>query len=373
MFQFVGREADLAKLRSWFFSPRDPIRMIAGIGGVGKTSLAYEFATEILEAVPKSIEHLIWLSAKKQTYSPIRGELVKTARVDFEDLNSLFLAILREIGSEPDWSDDEPDIDELADSVIEALEIYPSFIIVDDIDTLEPDLQKDLTFRLQQILYSASQRTDGSKVLLTSRLDHGLAPGQIMKVLGLPVDEFAELVLSVASGVGVDLDLKPNSSQMREFHTAASGSPLFASSIIRLVQLGTPLGQAIKRWNSAEGAEVREFTFKRELDRLTQRQARMLYMISLLGVSSAIELEHVLEVAPRQVSDDVSSLSAYHLLTNDSSLDGIPEIRVPGVVRSMTDLIKEQVSRPRDIEKSCARIRNVRLDRRQKLERLLLR
>ena len=359
MFQFVGRDADLAKLRSWFFSPRDPIRMIAGIGGVGKTSLAYEFATEILDATPNSIEHLIWLSAKKQTYSPIRGELVKAARVDFEDLNSLFFEILSEIGSEPDWLGDEPDIDELADSVIEALEIYPSFIIIDDIDTLEPELQRDLTFRLQQILYGASQRTDGSKVLLTSRLDHGLAPGQVMEVLGLPVVEFAQLVQSVASGVGVDLNLKPNSSQMREFHTAASGSPLFASSIIRLVQLGTPLGQAIKRWKATEGAEVREFTFKRELDRLTQRQARTLYAISLLGVSSAIELERALEMAPRQVSDDVSSLSAYHLLTNESSRDGILEIRVPEVVRSMKDLIKEQISRPSEIEKSCARIRNV--------------
>jgi|SRR5580704_11936835 hypothetical protein len=42
-------------------------------GGVGKTTLAREFAEDLVKNAPVGLEKLIWLSAKKQFYTAILG------------------------------------------------------------------------------------------------------------------------------------------------------------------------------------------------------------------------------------------------------------------------------------------------------------
>jgi hypothetical protein len=66
--KFFGREKELATLWSWLVDPFDPVKLIAGLGGLGKTSLAYTFAERFVYQCPGEFEKLIWLGAKKNYF-----------------------------------------------------------------------------------------------------------------------------------------------------------------------------------------------------------------------------------------------------------------------------------------------------------------
>jgi hypothetical protein len=151
LIEFVGREDSLAELRTWLTDVKALVRLITGIGGLGKTTLAYRFAEEVTETKASSIEWVIWLTAKEQTYSALRGQMVPTGKVDFDDLRTLYHALLKALSHEFPIADDEPDIDELTDRVVEALSTYSCLVVVDDIDGLSPDQQKEVVPALNGI------------------------------------------------------------------------------------------------------------------------------------------------------------------------------------------------------------------------------
>lgn len=356
--KFVGREDLLCPLREWVVERKSPMRLLTGIGGVGKTALAYRLATEILDANPSTIDRVIWLTAKKYNYSAVRGQLIRNTRVDFEDSLSLLGRLLDELGGSVNAEEPEEREVLLREQLIEALQIYPSFIVVDDIDSLSPEEQRNVTSELQRIAYAAVVEADSLKILLTSRLNQGLGPKEVTPVLGLGFHEFQEHVLNVARAQCVDLGINSDSSGMREFHRAASGSPLFGSSVVRLRRLtGDAIGRVIKEWQGADGQAVREFAFKRELERLTEAQAAVLYAICLLGATSVNELENRLSRRRQGLVDDIRALEAYHLLS-DVGRQRAAELSVPDVVRTMLDIIRDHVPAARKIEDECARARD---------------
>jgi hypothetical protein len=69
--KFVGREGYLKSLWRWVCDGFVPVKLLAGIGGVGKTTLAREFAEDLIRNPPKAFEKLIWLSAKTQFFTAV--------------------------------------------------------------------------------------------------------------------------------------------------------------------------------------------------------------------------------------------------------------------------------------------------------------
>ena len=352
LLEFVGRENSLAELRSWLANEKRPIRLITGIGGLGKTTLAYHFIEEVIKAQAGDIEWVIWLTAKGKTYSALRGKMVATGRVDFSDVESLYNSLLKVLHHEFQIEEEETDLEQLADRVVEALNIYCCLIVVDDIDSLQPDEQRETVAALNTI----ASRTIGrdvspSKILMTSRIDQGLSENDVTKIRGLERVAFDKYVHNLC--VTFDID-QIEGQILEDFFECTSGSPLFASSIVRLVKRGENLRTAVETWRGQEGEEVRRFAFEREVERLTDAQGRLLFAVLLLGETSVVDLASILDTTQKVVKDRVSELQAYHLLmTKVRGGDNL--IIAPAELILLSEILRRRLgSQAESVQKACA-------------------
>jgi hypothetical protein len=356
--KFIGREEYLVKLWRWLFDKHTPVKLLTGLGGVGKTTIAREFAEELRLKAPLPFDRIVWLSAKKQFFIAIEEDYISTTRVDFTDLNTLLAKILEELAwprekIDPDWTREE-----LIENVINTLIELPVFLIIDDIDSLEIGDQRDVF----QILCFICGQTIGkakvaSRALLTARLDLGSANHQYFIVKGLDIDEFAEYVKMIAEKNELGIHLAPKSKLMKKFHRITDGSPTFASSIFRFLLYGENLNSVIEKWQGSDGEEVRKFAFKKELENLTDSQIRTLFTACLLGETSFIELRQITASSETLLRDDISALKQYHLISLGSELrKGGPRLVVPDSIRLMSSLMRSKIIDPIRLEKECAKL-----------------
>jgi hypothetical protein len=355
--EFIGRENYLNTLWVWLLDKYAPIKLLAGLGGVGKTAIAREFSETIARTPPAGFEKIIWLSAKKQFYTAVLGKFTPTTRIDFDDVPSLLRALLSQLGTLDPELVAEEDRQILIESVIDSLKVLPSFIVIDDVDSLETNDQQDVFHVMIQVL---SQTTSGaaraSRALLTARLDLGAAPGQVFRVEGLEQSDFEEFAQLTADSLGLPSSIfQGNSKRLKRFRETTSGSPTFCSSILRLVNMGESFDQALTKWKGADGEDVRNFAFKKEVDSLSDIDARAFYAIIILGESSLTELTIVLSSNETAVRDSISTLRKYHLISmGESDLPGGTKIVVPSNIRLMQSVVKERVKNFAQIEKACA-------------------
>ena len=113
-----------------------------------------------------------------------------------------------------------------------------------------------------------------SRVIFTARLNLGAAAAQLIRVSGLEISEFEDFVSMTAQEMGLPLTALGAKRDLQRFHKVTDGSPIFATSILRLVELGDNLGSALERWRGNDGEHVRAFAFERELQTLTESQIR---------------------------------------------------------------------------------------------------
>lgn len=354
--EFVGREGYLASLRGWLSDHRSPVRLLTGIGGLGKTSIAYRFAEEVVDTRAGEIEQLVWLTAKARTFSALRGSIVESSRVDFSNARTLYRVILSHLGYEPDWEDDEPTNIELVEAIVEALSTYRCLVIVDDVDSLSADDQREVVYTLSSAaIRTVSGDVVPSRLLFTSRIDQGVAPANAIKIEGFERDEFATYINGVAYRFKVSL---PPQVSFEQFYTATSGSPLFGASVLRLVRLGTSLPDALDRWRGEEGVEVRRFAFERELRQLPDAAARLLYAICLLDETTNLELSQILELSPTSIASSVASLQSFHLVVTQLNSKATATIKAPDDVALTRDVLEKHLgSGAGQVQSSCASAR----------------
>lgn len=358
--QFVGRDAYLSVLWQWFLDRFNPVKLLAGIGGVGKTAIAREFAEQIARAAPFGFQKVVWLSAKRQYYTAVSGSYVPAARVDFSSVEELLKEICFELGMlESDFEDDSCRED-LMQSSISALTAFPALVIVDDLDSLAPEQQQDVFHTLIAIFgQTVGKSAVGSRAILTARLDLGAAPGQIARVKGLEFQEFVDFVEMTSNLLEICLPCDKASKRMERFHRVTEGSPTFASSVLRLILLGETLDHALTKWEKADGEDVRKFAFKKELDQLPDSATNVLFALCLLGESTLVELAQITTRSDQQVRDDFAELRKYHLINHvESHLPGGTRIAVPGSIRMMKEILKSKVRDSKRIETACAKARS---------------
>mgnify|MGYP000477233353 CR=1 FL=1 len=355
MIEFVGREKELSELRSWVLDARNPTRLISGIGGLGKTSVAYKFSEELSATGAGDFDFIAWVSAKKSTFAALRGEMVKTTRHDFSTIEQLLRRLTIIVAGESSVSSDM-DQDEYIEVLADALIYRPSFIVVDDLDSLPPEDQRECASILQEVAFRTVDRNyRASKILLTSRLDQSLSPTSVIKISGLELAEFTTLIRNLCRQFDLN-EFRPG--LVKEIHKSASGSPLFASAIVRLSSLGENPSEICKTWASKEGEDVREFAFKRELDRLTPISASILLAVVKLGEVSTEEILEVVEISRRSLLDRINELQSFHLLSKTENRQGDLVFSTSKELVSASGILRKRLgAKSQEVERRCAIIR----------------
>ena len=142
--KFIGREKELSQLWIWLSDNFSPVRILSGLGGLGKTSLAYTFAERLIYQSHAGIDRVIWLGAKPESWSALMGAYVKPTRIDFSEINEALEQLLLESGCPAEQIPDVPSRDQLLQLGVEHLSTFNYLIILDNLDTLSDDDQQDL-------------------------------------------------------------------------------------------------------------------------------------------------------------------------------------------------------------------------------------
>lgn len=302
--RFVGRRSDLVNLWAWLADDFSRVRLIAGEGGLGKTTLAYRFAEGVATRRVKPYEQVVWLTAKKRQFIPAEDSYRENARRDYEDANSLFKAIASAHGCLP--SDFEgQSTQELMRIALESCATTPSFIVIDDVDSLSPEDQ-------QRSLEIGMRTPAKTKILLTTRINFSYAPENVLKLDGLEETEYREYVAVIRSRYGLPPLKEGKTAQIR---TITSGSPLFTDSLLRLERRGATIEQAMNQWKNQKGIEARKAALQREIQQLSREAKRTLFVISHNKSASFVELSQILGYAEQTLSDALQELAGLFLVS----------------------------------------------------------
>lgn len=355
MVQFVGRQKELSALRSWALDRRSPVKLISGIGGLGKTSVAYHFCEELASAGAGDFEYIAWVSAKKTTYAALRGSMVKTTRHDFSTVKELLRSLVALLAGESSI-EDEADEDDYSDIIVDALTYTPSFVVVDDLDSLSPEEQRKCATVMQEIGFRTVDREHAaSKFLLTSRLDQGLSPTSVVKISGLDEEAFNLHVDNLCDQFELNM-FQPR--VKKQIYSTSSGSPLFASAIVRMASMGEKPKDVCETWASYDGEDVREFAFKRELDRLSVGSASVLLAVVKLGEVSLDELLEAIEVSRKSLFEHINELQSFHLLGKKETGQGDVVLSTSKELIISAGILKKKLGqRAQEVERRCAIIR----------------
>jgi hypothetical protein len=356
LIQFVGRKAYLEALWHWISEPRRPIKVLTAAGGLGKTTVAYEFATQILDRPGAGFEKIVWLSGKKVTFASLLGRMVSTTRCDFENVGQLLENLLLQVGSPPEIIKQAVDIEDKISLCIEAFSTLSILLIVDDVDSLPRDEQNDLYSTISQIIIAANVSNDNSRVLFTSRLELLTGREQRIAMQGFEGVDFDDYMnVNVTYLISDDKHAKRILENKSKILNASAGSPIFITSIIRLVSLGHELNQAIADWRGKNGEQIRAFAFEREIDQLTVTQREILYAMQLLSRARVDEIKEICELSSVELETDLAALKDYHLYATKGDPASGTVLEVPEPIRLMHDVTRGKIPEDRRklIERAC--------------------
>ena len=304
--KFIGRLNILQELWSWLSDDFQYTKVLAAVGGKGKTSIAYEFSQLIIRSGTELFDQVIWLTAKKKQFKAAHNQYVETPETHYEDLESL----LREVCLRTGFLADEVDnytLQQLQRSARDGLHVIPSFVVIDDIDSNSIEEQK----RIMEVARSISNST--SKVLMTTRANNIYSSDSSILVPGLEGEEYSELVNSLCESMRLQ---KLNDAKVKKLNLAAEGSPLFTESIMRLFKLGVSLDKAIEEWEGKSGDVVREATLRKEVLELTPEAIKILLTISCVGSLSLSELHQYTDFEYSEITSSIEQLDNLFLISS---------------------------------------------------------
>jgi tetratricopeptide (TPR) repeat protein len=347
-----GRDTEITRLWKWLSDPFDPVHILCGLGGLGKTSLAYTFAERVVYIAKPEVQRVVWLGAKRSTFSGISDREIALPRVDFSDIDDMLVELLLETGCPPDQLPDQPSRDELLHLAQQHLSEFGYLLFIDNVDTL-PDEDQRLVFHLLTQLCSMSR----TKAVLTARKNLGASPNVYTQIAGIDGNDFSLLVSDKATLLGIR---PPNEAELILLREASGGSPLFVQSLLRLVALGDRYRDAILNWRGNDGDAVRQAAFEREIASLQANDARVLLALGYMGNASALELSSILSLNRYEVQSALDSLRSLSMTEQEMSLPGGATFKLPASLALINSLLEKRVGGWQKIRSDCRALVKVR-------------
>lgn len=348
--QFIGRETYLDTLWRWLADDLSHVKMLAGEGGLGKSSIAYEFADRLAQVPGNTYEQVVWLTAKRRQFVGQSDSFVSVPETHYSTYQDLVTSILNHL---PVLVDKQPStdipIDELKRLVRDGLTSYPSFIVVDDIDSLDAEEQRKVV-ELGLLIGSVK-----SKLLLTTRHNHAYSADLATQITGFEEPEFSAYLDSLFERKLLSRDLSRN--QRRMLLETTQGSPLFIESVCRLLRFQS-FEEAIKGWESAGGTRVRAAALDREVTMLSPEAKRVLLAAVYFGEASVPEIAEATEFPQDDVHRYIQDLNSLFLLA-DQTLGDQPRFSVPeNTYRLVIERASTMATDYRRLENRVKTIRN---------------
>lgn len=280
--RFIGRKYQIEELWSWFADEFSHVRVLAGEGGLGKTSIAYQFAEALCKEINSGIDNIIWLTAKKEQFSGYENKSIEMPETHFNSYHDLLSELCSELGYLTDELEGASE-KLLKKYIQEGAKVTTSLIIVDDVDSLPVEEQR----KVLEIgfLFGGTN----SRLLLTTRINLGYSSDIAIQVKGFDLDDYRAYIKILQERYKQTVLTE---SQITTIHEVTGGSPLFTESLYRLMRFSN-FGNAISDWRGHLGEDARAAALSREVDQLNPESKRVLLATAYLNECSLIELTQV--------------------------------------------------------------------------------
>jgi hypothetical protein len=135
--KFFGRQDSINIIMETLIEGGTFIASIDGVGGIGKTALAYHFCKEILLPLDR-FDYIVWLTAKETVFDPFSIDLrIKVLRSSFRGIEELIDTILSVIKLEELM--DKPIEEKKKFVEDEVLKSEKIFLVLDNLESIEDD------------------------------------------------------------------------------------------------------------------------------------------------------------------------------------------------------------------------------------------
>lgn len=226
---FIGRRADLKKIKKMLLGNLDRVITISGAGGVGKTAVALEMVNSLIASKDNPFTSIVWVSAKedKLTLTGIE-DIVPTLRT-FEDILDKIISVH---GFDPN---ELPNIQSKKEFVKSILESYRVLLVVDNLETV-----KD-----QSVIDFIKDFPHPGKVLITSRTGLGEVERRYpLRELSIP--DAITLFRVIAREKGLEQLVKLSNSYIEEYVQRLNRYPLAIKWALGQISLGKDIEQAFR-------------------------------------------------------------------------------------------------------------------------------
>ncbi|WGK56327.1 ATP-binding protein [Pantoea sp. SS70] len=331
---FFGRKNFLSLLWEWLSDPFEYTKILAGDGGKGKTSLAYKFCQEFIESPPFGFERIVWLSAKEKQFSGISNDYFDLRQADFYDFNSFLLTLSDYCAL------DTEDLENTSTQGIKtklraALPVFPSLIIVDNVDSLQNN---------DQLLIVDACRQFGQnniRFLITTRNRFSYSDDSCIPITGLERKDYDDFIKSSSEKYKLNI---PKPKQIELIYNATDGSPLLTQSILRLCKLGDNFESAVLEWKGQAGEDARNAALLREIMSLDFDAKKVILCIFYFDSCSKSELEQACGFAKIKLNDALQQLQSLFLVNAPKFIDNEDRFSISNTTKLLINGIQSELS-----------------------------
>ncbi|MBM3150485.1 MAG: hypothetical protein FJZ88_10745, partial [Chloroflexi bacterium] len=298
--RLVGREQWVSDLMGILRDPAGPpILSITGIGGIGKTALAYELADRSLQ------EHLfvdaVWFSAKQQV---VVGGKIQTLGKGTSTYSDVLDCIQQQLlFGVSEISRHSRDI-----QMRRLLKSKPYLIVVDNLETLRDE---------EVLVESLPSLLCPSRTILTGRIELKKLDHAYTAVIGGLEDPYSvELIRQEANDRGISALANAEYQILSRIHAETGGMPLAIKLVVSEVLTGLAIETVLERLRRAvDEEELYRFIYSDLWNTLTDPARKVLVVMPAFASSANREmLQQVSQVSHTEFDAAIMELVQKSLL-----------------------------------------------------------